>query len=69
MTSPTISQQTGRSGEGRLRNFKAMSDKKLASVSADVEAEENDPEAWAAISAEWERRIMADEALAAGEIE
>lgn len=58
---PASAQQTGRSGEGRLRNFKAMSPEKLARVAAAVDAEDNDPEALAAINAEYERRIMAED--------
>lgn len=59
--SAQLAQQTGRSGEGRLRNFRAMAPAKLAKVAAAVDAEDNDPEALAAINAEYERRIMAEE--------
>lgn len=58
---PASAQQTGRSGSGRLRNFKAMSAEKLAKVAAAVDAEDNDPEALAAINAEYGRRVMAEE--------
>lgn len=54
-------QQTGRSGQGRLRNFRAMSPEKLRLVAAAVDAENNDAEAWHAINAEYERRIIAEE--------
>lgn len=47
---------TGRSGSGKLRNFKAMNDAKFAGVLADVLAEGDDPEAIAAVQAEAARR-------------
>jgi hypothetical protein len=50
------SQQTGRSGSGNLRNFKAMSDDKFNDVSATIRSEANDPEAIEAINAEYNRR-------------
>ncbi len=43
---------TGRSGSGRLRNFKAMANGKLAGVFWEVLAEDDDPEALAALRAE-----------------
>ncbi len=43
---------TGRSGSGRLRNFKAMSNGKLAGVYWEVVAEDDDPEARNALYAE-----------------
>ena len=49
---PDTSQQTGRSGTGRLRNFKSMNDEKLLGVLADVEREGNDPEALTAVRQE-----------------
>lgn len=59
-----LAYQSGRSGSGRLRNFRAMSPEKLQAVSADVDAEDNDPEAQAAIQAEYGRRVMEEEAQA-----
>lgn len=50
------SQQTGRSGSGNLRNFKAMSDDKFNDVSATIRSEANDAEAITAINAEYDRR-------------
>jgi hypothetical protein len=52
-------QQTGRSGAGNLRNFKAMNDGKLSDVFADVLLEDNDSEATDAIRAELARRVSA----------
>lgn len=49
-------QRSGRSPAGRLRNFGAMNDGKLALVLNQVELEGNDPEALAALRAEIERR-------------
>jgi hypothetical protein len=43
---------TGRSGTGRLRNFKAMSDEKLTAVFWEVIGEADDPEARDALFAE-----------------
>ena len=51
-----LANKTGRSGSGRLRNFRAMSPEKLRQVAAEVDAEDNDPEAQAAINAECWRR-------------
>lgn len=53
---PATAGQTGRSGTGRLRNFKSMNDAKLAATLEAVMAEQNDPEAIRAIVAETERR-------------
>ncbi len=56
-----LANQTGRSGSGRLRNFRAMSPEKLQKVAAEVDAEDNDPEAQEAINAEYGRRIIEEE--------
>jgi hypothetical protein len=47
---------TGRSGTGRLRNFKAMSEDKLWRTYSAVCLEGDDPEAKAALEAEIARR-------------
>jgi len=52
----TPAQRTGRSGSGNLRNFKAMSDAKFNDVAAAIRSENNDPEAIAAVDAEYDRR-------------
>jgi hypothetical protein len=48
--------QSGRSAEGRLRNFKAMTEDKFLAVAKEVAAEDNDPEAQAALKEEAYRR-------------
>lgn len=53
---PATALMTGRSGSGKLRNFKAMSDEKFAGVLVAVLTEGNDPEAIAAVEAEQNRR-------------
>lgn len=53
MTAPS---GTGRSGSGRLRNFKAMGDDKLWKTFAAVAGEGDDPEAREALEAEMRRR-------------
>ena len=50
------SQQTGRSGSGNLRNFKAMTEDKFRDVARAIAAEDNDPEAQAAVKEEAYRR-------------
>jgi len=47
---------TGRGPTGRLRNFRAMNDDKLAGVYEAVYLENDDPEAMAAVAKEVEAR-------------
>lgn len=56
LTSGSGSIQTGRSGAGNLRNYKAMSDEKLEGVINDVVREDNDAEAMIALLKEVARR-------------
>lgn len=49
-------QQTGRGPNDKLRNFKAMGDAKFYPVAERIIAENNDPEAVAAVKAEIARR-------------
>jgi hypothetical protein len=49
--------QSGRSGEGRLRNFRAMTEDKFLLVARSVAQEDNDPEAQNAVKEEAYRRF------------